>query len=152
MASLLARCGRARVALVALAAGLVGPVAACDSAGSGQSGSAGPTQGSYERVITMVLPSVVQIEAGKATGSGVVFDASGDVVTNAHVVAGVKGGYQVIASQTAKPLPARLIGSFAPDDLAVIRVTSGAASLRPVRWADSDRAAIGQLVLAMGSP
>jgi putative serine protease PepD len=130
-------------------------VAACSSGGAGQASQGGqgpPGQGSYEQIIKMALRSVVQIDAGKSTGSGVVFDSRGDIVTNAHVVAGVKGGDQVIASAAARPLRARVIGLFAPDDLAVIRVTSGAATLRPVRWADSDRAQVGQFVLAMGSP
>jgi putative serine protease PepD len=142
----------APAAFLALIVAAAVAVAACGSGSGNQASQAVPGQDSYERVIKMVLPSVVQVDAGKSTGSGVVFDTRGDVVTNAHVVAGAKGGYRVVASASARPLDARVIGSFAPDDLAVIRVTSGAATLRPVRWADSNRAQVGQLVLAMGSP
>jgi len=93
----------------------------------------------------------VQIQSGKSTGSGVVFDSKGDIVTNAHVVSG-SASYEVLNSGADKPLPARLIGSFPPDDLAVIRVKSGANELRPARWADSDKAQVGEIVLAIGSP
>ncbi len=126
-------------------------VAACSSGGGRQAGPPNQTQRAYERVVRLVLPSVVQIDAGSTTGSGVVFDSKGDIVTNEHVVAGSKN-FEVLVSMSAEPLSARLVGSFAPDDLAVIRVKSGANELRPVRWANSDQAQIGQLVLAMGSP
>ncbi len=154
MASERSRHCHARGAFAALIAATIAgaTVAACGSGNGSQAGQGAPVQGSYVRIIKMVLPSVVQIDAGKSTGSGVVFDNMGDVVTNAHVVAGAKGNDQVIASASARPLAARVIGVFAPDDLAVIRVTSGAATLRPVRWADSGRAQVGQIVLAMGSP
>jgi putative serine protease PepD len=134
------------LALVVLTAGVFGT--AC---GSGSGGGGTPVQRAYERIIKMDLPSVVEINSGKMTGSGVVFDTKGDIVTNAHVVEEAKT-YEVIASETARPLTARLVGSFAPDDLAVIRVTSGAAVLAPAHWANSDQAQIGQVVLAMGSP
>lgn len=136
----------ARVAIVALTAVVL--VTAC---GSGGTGHVTPVQVAYERIIKMVLPSVVQINAGKSTGSGVVFDTKGDIVTNAHVVDGAKR-YQVLISVAARPLSAHMVGFFAPDDLAVIRLTGGAADLEPVRWANSDQAQVGQIVLAMGSP
>jgi|SRR5215472_12449835 len=133
------------VAIITLTAVVL--VTAC----SGSADRSTPLQDAYERVITMDLPSVVQIDTGKSTGSGVVFDTKGDIVTNAHVVDGAKH-YKVIDSVAARPLSARLVGTFAPDDLAVIRVTSGAKLLPPIRWADSDRARVGQVVVAMGSP
>jgi S1-C subfamily serine protease len=93
----------------------------------------------------------VEITAGKATGSGVVFDRRGDIVTNAHVVGTVKK-FKVRVSAASHPMKARLVGVFTPDDLAVIRVTKGASQLKPVRWADSAKAHVGAIVLAMGSP
>jgi S1-C subfamily serine protease len=129
-------------------------VAACTS-GEGGSGARSATrtrlQRQYEATISKALPSVVEIDAGKTTGSGVVFDRKGDIVTNAHVVGTLKK-FDVRASVTSSPLQARLVGVFTPDDLAVIRVAKGAGDLRPVRWADSSKAQIGQIVLAIGSP
>ncbi len=49
-------------------------------------------------------------------------------------------------------MTARLVGVFTPDDLAVIRVNSGASQLKPVHWADSAKVRVGAIVLAMGSP
>jgi S1-C subfamily serine protease len=77
-----------------------------------------------------VLPLVVQISTGEGSGSGVVYDAKGDIVTNAHVV-GAATGVQVGLASGGKPLPAKVIGVFAPDDLAVIRVQAPAADVWP---------------------
>ena len=38
--------------------------------------------------MTRVSPTVVQIETAQGLGSGIVYDADGDVVTNAHVTSG----------------------------------------------------------------
>jgi S1-C subfamily serine protease len=127
---------------------------ACSSGAGGNGGSGAlraTLQRRYEATIAKSLPSVVEIDAGKTTGSGVVFDRKGDIVTNAHVVGTLKK-FTVRVSVTSEPLKARLVGEFTPDDLAVIRVTKDGGSLRPVRWADSSKAQIGQIVLAMGSP
>jgi len=145
-----------RVALgPALTAGLVGTaIAACGSgsaSGIGGSGKLSALQADYERTIKTVLPSVVDISTGKSMGSGVVFDTKGDIVTNAHLV-GTQKTFQVRVSALSDPLKARLVGEFTPDDLAVIRVTSGSSDLQPVRWANSAKAQDGDIVLAMGSP
>jgi S1-C subfamily serine protease len=132
-------------ALVALAAGT-----AC-SAGGAHSGSRNPLQVNYEAVVKGALPSVVEINAGHMTGSGVVFDTHGDIVTNAHVV-GTAKQFEVNSSVLNKPVKAHLVGLFAPDDLAVIKVNEDANELKPARWADSATVPVGAIVLAMGSP
>src|SRR3954469_19986154 len=52
---------------------------------SAGSGAAAPEEVAYERVISQVLPSVVEIRSSKGLGSGVVYNDQGDIVTNAHV-------------------------------------------------------------------
>ena len=47
---------------------------------------------------------------------------------------------------------ARVVGVFAPDDLAVIRITSKDSDLKPARFANSSDTQIGEIVLAMGNP
>jgi putative serine protease PepD len=103
-----------------------------------------------------------------------VLDADGDIVTNAHVVAGASR-FQVLSAATAgavaavsgsagatpgrsesdnespRRLPAALVGSCPAEDLAVIKV-SAAAGLRPARFGDVSSVAVGDIVLAMGSP
>jgi S1-C subfamily serine protease len=117
----------------------------------GTSGPAAALEQQYQDVVKAVLPSVVQINTSTSTGSGVVYDGNGDIVTNAHVV-GAAQTVQVQSSTSDSMLSAKVIGAFTPDDLAVIRVTSGARSLRPAHFGASAGVETGQIVLAMGSP
>ncbi|HET9081865.1 MAG TPA: trypsin-like peptidase domain-containing protein [Trebonia sp.] len=155
------------------AAAVVLGVAACSSAGpsgsglpAGQSpasaspaapssaapqGTASSLQQQYEQVVTQVLPSVVQISTSEGSGSGVVYDSKGDIVTNAHVV-GTATTLQVGLATGGKPLAAAVVGVFAPDDLAVIRVQSGAGTLHPASFGRSVSVRVGEIVLAMGNP
>ena len=109
-----------------------------------------PLQQDYVNTIRRVLPSVVEIKTASGLGSGVVYDTAGHIVTNAHVV-GTATSFQVVLAGSVSPLPARLTGSYPPDDLAVIQVT-GAAHLMPARFADSSKLKVGDIVLAMGNP
>src|SRR5262245_42966528 len=104
----------------------------------------------FTTVVENVGPSVVLIESSDGLGSGEVYDEKGDIVTNAHVV-GTATSFRVTTS-SGKRLAATLVGSFPPDDLAVIKVTSGAAGLRPVTWGDSAKLRPGQPVVAIGNP
>ena len=115
------------------------------------SGPANALQRQYEDVIKAVLPSVVQISTSDAQGSGVVYDDEGDIVTNAHVV-GAASTVQVTPDVGGAALTAKVVGVYAPDDLAVIRVTSGRGSLRPATFGQSADVVAGQIVLALGSP
>jgi S1-C subfamily serine protease len=110
-----------------------------------------PLQQDYVNTIRRVLPSVVEIKTASGLGSGVVYDTAGHIVTNAHVV-GTATSFQVLLAGSASPLPARLTGSYPPDDLAVIQVTGAAAHLVPARFADSSKLQAGDIVLAMGNP
>jgi putative serine protease PepD len=105
----------------------------------------------YQNAIIAVVhelsPSVVQIQNQQGLGSGIVFDSKGDIVTNNHVVAG-GGPYTVTAgTHTYK---AQLVGSFAPDDLAVVHVSG--ASLTPATFADSSKLEVGDVAIAIGNP
>jgi putative serine protease PepD len=128
----------------------------CSSGSSGTAvgalgGSASTLQSQYEQVVQHVLPSVVQISTNDSTGSGVVYDTSGDIVTNEHVI-GTATTVEVVDSVGNKTLMAKVVGEFAPDDLAVVRVESDASSLKPAAFANSNDAQIGEIVLAMGNP
>src|SRR5580698_5669854 len=138
-----------------VAAGLVA-VAGCSSSGSSAASgsvndSASGLQSQYESVVTQVLPSVVQIFTDDATGSGVVYDSTGDIVTNAHVV-GNASTVQVVPATGGSMLTARVLGTFPAGDLAVIRVESDADSLKVAKFGNSDDVRAGQIVLAMGNP
>jgi len=101
----------------------------------------------FEHVVSRVLPSVVQISTSQGSGSGVVYDTQGDIVTNAHVV-GTATTLQVGLASGGKPLGARVVGVFAPDDLAVIKVRTGAGSLHPASFGRSASVRVGEIVLA----
>lgn len=113
------------------------------------SDAAGAVQRQYTKVVHATLRSVVKISTDRGEGSGVVYDRKADIVTNAHVVAGAHR-IQVTAASGGAARPAKLVGTFAPDDLAVVRVDDG--SLRPASFGDSADAQVGQIVFAMGNP
>jgi putative serine protease PepD len=143
-------------ALTLMCAGLLtGTVAlaACSSASPSRTtqNAGAPLQDSYESVVRAVLPSVVEITTSDSTGSGVVYNSDGDIVTNAHVVGDAKS-VEVLPASGKGALPARVVGEFKPDDLAVIRVTKDASELKAATFANSNDASIGQIVLAMGNP
>src|SRR3954447_15960087 len=108
-------------------------------------------QDDYQKVIKDVLPSVVQIQAGNDLGSGVVYDDQGHIVTNAHVVGNEKT-FQVSTAGSEDTLTARLVYSYPEQDLAVIKLAKVPAGLKAAAFADSSKAEVGQIVLAMGSP
>jgi S1-C subfamily serine protease len=114
--------------------------------------SAGAASGpaSYAGVVRQVLPSVVLIRTPDGLGSGVVLDRSGNIVTNAHVARSATR-FEVQVAGDPAPRTARLVGSYPPDDLAVIRADD-ASGLQPARFGDSDRAQAGDVVLAVGNP
>jgi putative serine protease PepD len=112
--------------------------------------AAGDARASYADVVRQVLPSVVLISTGEGLGSGVVLDHSGNIVTNAHV-AGDATTFKVQVPGDPAPRTASLVGSYPPDDLAVIRV-SDPSGLQPARFADSAKGQAGDVVLAVGNP
>ena len=99
-------------AVAALAWGPPGPINA---------GVAQTLQSRYVSVVDGVSPSVVQIQTAQALGSGVVFDGHGDVVTNAHVVAG-STRFSVTLSDGER-VAATLRGTDPSTDLAVVHLT-----------------------------
>ncbi|MEH0937502.1 S1C family serine protease [Micromonospora psammae] len=100
-----------------------------------------------------ILPSVVTVRVaslgGTSEGSGFIVSADGHVITNDHVVAGGTGRASVVFND-GSTAPARLVGQDPESDIAVIKVDR--AGLRPVEFGDSDALAVGDPVLAVGSP
>jgi S1-C subfamily serine protease len=111
-------------------------------------GGAESLQAAFERVVRTVSPQVVQISQPAGLGSGIVFDDKGDVVTNAHVVGNAKK--VAVTGPTGKVYPASVVGTFTPDDLALVRISS--RDLSAARFADSSKLAVGEIVLAIGNP
>lgn len=87
----------------------------------------------------------------EGSGSGFWFDDDGHVVTNFHVVEGA-GQLQVTFSDGAVA-DARLVGADPTNDLAVIRVATGAEDHpEPLRLGASDALEVGRFVVAIGHP
>ncbi len=111
------------------------------------SGTQAPA-GSPERVAKEVGPSVVQIESNGEIGSGVIYDASGLVLTAHHVVQSAET-FNVVLNDGTK-LRGRVVGRRPARDLAVLAVE--ATTELPAAKLGGDGLAIGQPVVALGSP
>jgi len=105
----------------------------------------------YVSMVQRVLPSVVQITTDHALGSGIAFDTQGNIVTNAHVV-GQATTFQVRLADNPQAIPATLVGTYPPDDLAVIKLDHPPSSVHPAHFGDSARLQVGDIVMAMGNP
>ena len=107
---------------------------------------------SWQEVYEKVLPSVVSITCtdgrSVSSGTGVIMDASGYIITNAHVVEDALE-IQVLLTD-GRELEARCVGADVLSDLAVLRVN--AIGLTPAVFGDSDKLRVGDEVVAIGDP
>ncbi len=156
---------RANAILLAFVAGLVGAIFGASSSGSlfGQSINLSRSSSSIERapgsvadIAKRVIPSVVSIEAsaknGGSTGTGFVVESNGYILTNNHVIAGAvaaKGSIEVTLNN-GKTFVAKVIGRDAAYDLAVLKIAT--TGLTALQFGDSDKVAVGDSVIAIGSP
>ncbi|MGP2441932.1 S1C family serine protease [Streptomyces sp. JW3] len=154
------RCARLRAVAAVTALGCAAVVlAGCSEAGApvqrtaraAAPRAADDLESDYRRVIDDVLPSVVQIQGADDLGSGVVYDNKGHVVTNAHVV-GDQRTFRVTTAHSEDPLPAKLVSSYPEQDLAVVKLDRVPDGVQAAEFGDSAKVAVGQIVLAMGSP
>lgn len=107
---------------------------------------------SWQDVYEKVLPSVVSITCHDgltaSSGTGVIMDAGGYIITNAHVV---EDALEISVLLTdGRELTARCVGADMLSDLAVLRVT--ASGLVPAVFGDSDKLRVGDEVVAIGDP
>jgi S1-C subfamily serine protease len=117
------------------------------------------------RIYTEELPSVVHIrvyqsvssfrfggvpsQVPQGEGSGFVWDGSGHVVTNYHVVA--DADRVTVIFHDGSQADAKVLGTDPDADIAVLKVNTS-RNLRPVKLGDSDAVKVGQLVAAIGNP
>ncbi len=127
-------------------------------------------QAAYEAIYQQVNPSVVNIQISAtqtngfsqrgqtnpnqpvpvAEGSGFVWDTSGHIVTNNHVIEGAE--LITVTFANGKTADAKLVGTDPNSDLAVIQVNVPASELVPVKVASSADVKVGQLTVAIGNP
>lgn len=115
------------------AAAAIGPSVVTIAVSSGSTGGFGRTQET------------------SGTGSGIVIQDSGYIVTNNHVVAAAVGGGSVsVTFSDGSTVPAEIVGTDPTSDLAVVKVDR--AGLKAAAFADSDTLVVGQTVIAVGAP
>ena len=164
--------------IAAILASIVAPLALrAQTTAESPPASLGALSQAFEALAARVTPSVVQIfvrgyapvarEGGlliqrSSSGSGVILDADGYIVTNAHVVAGASTIQVQLASEhrtsaarsivkpRGKVVGAQLVGLDRETDLAVLKIE--ARDLPALPLGDSDALAQGQIVFAFGSP
>jgi len=111
----------------------------------------------WSAVSAAVTPSVVSIDVttqqGSGAGSGVVFDKSGHILTNNHVVGDATGnGAITVTLNDGRTYGATIVGTDPSTDLAVIKLTNGPSDLTPITLGDSEALKVGDPAMAVGNP
>jgi S1-C subfamily serine protease len=88
---------------------------------------------------------------GTATGSGIVIDGEGHVLTNNHVI---EGANRILVKLGAsnKSYSAKVVGADPATDLALLKVEAPASELHPLRLGHSSEVEVGDPVVAIGNP
>ena len=103
-------------------------------------------------VARTVKPATVLINAyfktGESYGTGFFITETGYIATNAHIV---NGADRVkVTTYAGKQMDAEIVGWYAPDDLAVLKVSGGI--FPAVTIGNSETIAVGDLAIAIGNP
>ena len=101
-------------------------------------------------VVVITDTQTQNVQEMRVLGSGFVIDKAGDIVTNEHVVA--NGSDVTVGFSAGATYSAKVLGTDASTDLAVIRVDAPRSALHPLRLADSDQVQVGDTVYAIGNP
>ncbi len=126
----------------------------------------GPLLGDEQRIVNLfesASPSVAYIttevvqadlwqraEVSQGAGSGFVWDASGHVVTNNHVIQNARRVF--VQLDAGQAIEGKVVGSAPEYDLAVILLSRVPANIRPIPLGESHNLKIGQSVYAIGNP
>ena len=153
----------ATLALVrpAAVASPIGASSSTPASAAGQTVAQLSSSDAIVQVAARVSPAVVTITSKSAAravspfsvpstgvGSGFIYDASGLILTNYHVVEG--GGALTVTLQDGRDIPGRVAASDPEHDLAVVKID--ATGLPTVAIGSSANLKVGQLVVAIGSP
>jgi S1-C subfamily serine protease len=86
----------------------------------------------------------------EGTGSGIVYDEQGHIITNYHVIEDAAELFVTLADETT--VQAEVVGADASNDLAVLKVDADPALLHPIPLGASEDLRVGQFVVAIGNP
>ncbi|MBS1863175.1 MAG: trypsin-like peptidase domain-containing protein [Actinobacteria bacterium] len=88
---------------------------------------------------------------GTATGSGIVLDDKGHILTNNHVIEGASK-IQVKLGESEHEYTAEVVGTDPASDLALLKVEAPTSELDPLKLGDSSAVEVGDPVVAIGNP
>jgi putative serine protease PepD len=112
----------------------------------------------WTAVAAAVQPSVVAVQLNLGNGqgdqgSGIVYDKSGHVVTNNHVVADAGSGGQLsVILSDGRTYSASVVGTDPSTDLAVLKIKNPPSDLKPATIGNSSAVKVGDPVMAIGNP
>jgi len=101
-------------------------------------------------LIRRQLLSMNVMETPRGSGTGVVWDKDGLIVTNFHVILGANR--IVITLQSGKSYDAEVVGMAPEKDIALLRINAPDEVLKPIPLGDSNDLSVGRKVLAIGNP
>ena len=131
-----------------------------NATGASAAAAPAPSPGSFSAIYQQTVPGVVMISTeiarggarsfSQAEGSGIVVDQQGDILTNAHVVAGAT---QIqVTFNDGHTATGQVKGVDQSADLAVVKVSVSQDQLHPLAIGDSDTLQVGDTALAIGAP
>jgi len=101
------------------------------------------TRGDTDSMFNRILTS-------EGSGSGSIWDQTGHILTNYHVI---KGATQLVVTlHDGKQFDAKLVGHDVSNDIAILKIEPEGYELWPVQPGRSERLKVGQRVFALGSP
>ncbi|MGE5628188.1 MAG: S1C family serine protease [Solirubrobacterales bacterium] len=127
------------------------------TSGTSSQNNQSTSKNAITKVAATVGPAVVGIEStyansrlssDESTGSGIIIDSNGYIVTNNHVISGATK--ITVKLSSGKTLDAKLVGADSRSDLAVIKVE--ATNLPTAKLGDSSKVQVGDVAIAIGSP
>jgi len=101
-------------------------------------------------VVRVNVQREAQIIGAGSVGSGFVFDTSGRIITNSHVVADAKK--IVVTFLDGRSYNAQLVGADPFTDIAVIKVSAEQTQFHPISLGDSSQLKVGEQIAAIGNP
>ena len=106
----------------------------------------------YQRASTGVVAIKAVTSEGEDSGTGIVLNDEGLILTNDHVVAGARSIVAGPGKSSSVTRSARLVGEEANDDLALIRIDPSGLALKPLNLVSSSSVQVGDPVYAIGNP
>ena len=113
----------------------------------------------FTELVENVQPSIVSIKVdikqrgrtiGKAGGSGFIIDDEGYILTNHHVID--NSDKVSVKLSNGREYEAKIIGSDAGSDVALLKITPKNVDLKPIKLGNSTNLKVGEWVLAFGAP